>query len=52
LFLRLPGVTPGPHAFFGVNRRGVITQEGAVIDIDSRYDLLVANAMLETGRSV
>lgn len=42
----VPGVRPGPHAFFGVDRRGVVTGEGEVIDIDSKLDLLVADAVL------
>ncbi|MGP1310844.1 MAG: acylneuraminate cytidylyltransferase family protein [Phycisphaerales bacterium] len=46
LFLRLDGAAPGPHAFFGIERRGVLTNEGDVIDIDSRIDLLVADAVL------
>lgn len=46
LELRIPGVTPGPHAFLGTHRRGVITNEGEVVDIDSRIDALVAEAIL------
>ncbi len=46
LFLEIPGVTPGPHAFLGVNRRGIITDIGDVIDIDSPIDLAVADAVL------
>ncbi|MCC6659907.1 MAG: acylneuraminate cytidylyltransferase family protein [Phycisphaerales bacterium] len=46
LFLEVPGVQPGPHAFFGHDRRGVVTEEGSVIDIDSPTDLLVADAVL------
>lgn len=46
LRLEIPGVRPGPHAFFGVDRRGIVNPEGSVVDIDSRYDLLVADAML------
>lgn len=46
LFLQVPGAAPGPHAFFGVDRRGVVNPEGSVVDIDSRIDLLVAEAML------
>jgi len=46
LFLRAPAAAPGPHAFFGADRRGVRTGEGDVIDIDSRIDLLVADAIL------
>ena len=40
------GVPEGPHAFLGVDRRAVVTEEGAVIDIDSGIDLLVADAAL------
>jgi CMP-N,N'-diacetyllegionaminic acid synthase len=40
------GVEPGPHAFFGRDRRGVVNPEGSVIDIDSPLDLLVADAAL------
>lgn len=45
LMLRL-GVDDGPHAFFGRDRRGVMTGEGEVIDIDSRIDQIVADALL------
>jgi CMP-N-acetylneuraminic acid synthetase len=50
LFLEIPGVPPGPHAFFGRDRRGVVNPEGAVIDIDSPTDLLVADAVLSRQR--
>ena len=40
------GAPEGPHCFLGNDRRGVITREGDVIDIDSRIDLLVADAVL------
>lgn len=46
LFLEISGVAPGPHAFFGRERRGIVNAEGAVIDIDSHTDLLVAEAAL------
>lgn len=46
LFCEIEGVKPGPHAFFGMDRRGVLTQEGDVVDIDSAIDLLVADATL------
>jgi CMP-N,N'-diacetyllegionaminic acid synthase len=49
LFGRLPGLTiegGGPHAFFGVDRRGIITKPGEVIDIDDEIDLRVAEATL------
>lgn len=50
LFGEIPGVEPGPHAFFGRDRRGVVNPEGAVTDIDSEVDLLVADAVL-SGRA-
>lgn len=46
LFERVPGATPGPHAFFGVDRRGVENAAGSVVDIDSPLDLVVADAVL------
>ena len=36
-----------PHAFLGTDRRGVLNEMGAVIDVDDEIDLLVAEAMLE-----
>jgi N-acylneuraminate cytidylyltransferase len=49
LLLGIPGVPAGPHAFFGLDRRGIVNPEGSVVDIDSRMDLLVAEAMLRGG---
>lgn len=46
LFLEIPGVEPGPHAFFGLDRRGIESGEGEVIDIDSPADLATADAIL------
>lgn len=46
LMHEIPDVRDGPHAFFGRDRRGVINPEGSVVDIDSKYDLLIADAML------
>lgn len=46
LFHRVPGVQPGPHAFLGRDRRGVVNPEGSVVDIDSPIDAIVADAML------
>ena len=37
----------GPHGFLGADRRGVRTNEGDVIDIDSPIDLIVADAILQ-----
>jgi N-acylneuraminate cytidylyltransferase len=49
LLLQVPGVQPGAHAFFGVDRRGVMNPEGAVVDIDSKLDLVVADTLLRAG---
>jgi len=46
LFLETPNVSPGPHAFFGATRRGILNPEGSVVDIDSPLDLVVADAMV------
>lgn len=53
LFQRIVGVPAGPHAFLGREdrRRGVITGEGDVIDIDSPIDLVVADAVLRSSQS-
>jgi CMP-N-acetylneuraminic acid synthetase len=50
LYKRVPGAGAGPHAFLGrpAHRRGIITGEGEVIDIDSRTDLIVADTVLRT----
>ncbi len=40
------GAPEGPHCFLGNDRRGVMTEEGDVVDIDSKIDLLVADAIL------
>lgn len=46
LMLEIEGAGDGPHAFFGVDRRGVVSPEGSVIDIDSEADLARAEAVL------
>lgn len=46
LLLEVPGVTPGPHAFFGRDRRGLINPAGSVVDIDDEVDLIVAGVLL------
>lgn len=48
LFLETPRVRPGPHAFFGLDRRGIVNEEGAVVDIDSEIDLAAAEAVLSS----
>ena len=40
----------GPHGFLGKNRRAVVNEPGAVIDIDSEVDLRVAEAVLRQRR--
>jgi N-acylneuraminate cytidylyltransferase len=35
-----------PHAFLGVDRRGLVNPAGAVVDIDSAFDAVVAGAMM------
>lgn len=52
LMLQVPGVAQGPHAFFGKDCRGIVNPEGSVIDIDSKIDMLVAEAMLNESRGV
>lgn len=41
------GARQGPHCFLGNDRRGIITSEGDVIDIDSRIDQIVADTILK-----
>lgn len=52
LTLQIPNVPPGPHAFFGLSRRGLETAPGEVIDIDSPLDLAVAEATLRKASTV
>ena len=51
LFGEIAGVQAGPHACFGLDRRGVVTGDGEVVDIDSRIDAIVAEAVLGTRNS-
>lgn len=46
LMLEIKGTGDGPHAFFGVDRRGVISPEGSVVDIDCEADFVRAEAVL------
>ncbi len=46
LMLEIDGAGDGPHAFFGVDRRGTLSPEGSVIDIDSETDLHRAELVL------
>lgn len=47
LMLEIEDVTPGPHAFFGRDRRAVVNPEGSVVDIDNEVDLLVADFLIQ-----
>ena len=38
-----------PHAFFGVDRRGIETESGETVEIDQRRDLYWAEAVLRDG---
>jgi CMP-N-acetylneuraminic acid synthetase len=38
-----------PHAFFGVDRRGIETASGETVEIDHRRDLYWAEAVLRDG---
>ena len=40
------GHEPSPHSFLGLDHRGITNPEGAVVDIDSPIDLVVADAIL------
>ncbi len=40
-----------PHAFLGLDRRGVLNPRGSVIDVDDEIDLLVAEAILQRSQS-
>jgi CMP-N,N'-diacetyllegionaminic acid synthase len=46
LFGRVERSQPGPHGFFGADRRAVVNPHGAVVDVDSPIDLIVADAVL------
>lgn len=39
-----------PHAFFGTDRRGVKTEFGATVEVDTRRDLLLAEVILRERR--
>ncbi|MFG0257701.1 MAG: cytidylyltransferase domain-containing protein [Phycisphaerales bacterium JB043] len=46
LRMQIEGVPPGPHAFLGNDRRGIRTEPGEVVDIDTPIDTIVAGAIL------
>jgi hypothetical protein len=41
-----------PHAFFGVDRRGIETQPGETVEIDHQRDLYWAEAVLRDRKSL
>lgn len=45
LMREIEGVPPGPHAFFGKDRRGIVSPS-PVIDIDTKIDMHIADAIL------
>ncbi|MFO0491912.1 MAG: cytidylyltransferase domain-containing protein [bacterium] len=47
LLLQIPGVPDGPHRFLGLDRRGILTPPGSVVDIDTPLDVHVARAMMQ-----
>ena len=47
LMLEVDGAEPGPHAFFGADRRGIISPAGSVVDIDEEVDVGRAEAVLK-----
>jgi CMP-N-acetylneuraminic acid synthetase len=44
--LRGKRIPSDPHAFFGDDRRAIVTEPGKTVEIDSRRDLLLAEAVL------
>ena len=50
LLLHLPDAPPGPHAFLGIDRRGLAHDPGHVVDIDAPIDAVVADALLRRHR--
>jgi CMP-N,N'-diacetyllegionaminic acid synthase len=40
-----------PHAFFGIDRRGIVTAPGETVEIDEQRDLLLAEAILREQQS-
>lgn len=47
----LMNVIPGqPHAFLGTDRRAIVTDEAAVIDVDTPRDLAIARATLQSAQ--
>ncbi len=48
LFHEIDGLDPShPHSFLGRDHRGLVNEEGAVIDIDTPIDLIVAQTILK-----
>lgn len=46
LMLEVEGAQSGPHRFFGVDRRGIVSEPGSVVDIDEEADFVRAESAL------
>ncbi len=46
LMLEVEGAQDGPHRFFGVDRRGIVSEPGSVVDIDEEADFVRAELSL------
>lgn len=51
LMLEVEGAQDGPHRFFGVDRRGIVSDAGSVVDIDEEADLVRAEMILSCSLS-
>lgn len=51
LMLEIPGAQEGPHRFFGVDRRGIVSGAGSVVDIDEEADVVRAEMVLSCSLS-
>ncbi len=51
LMLEIGGAQEGPHRFFGVDRRGIVSEPGSVVDIDEEADVVRAEMILSCSLS-
>lgn len=51
LMLEIQGAPEGPHRFFGVDRRGIVSGAGSVVDIDEEADVVRAEMILSCSLS-
>lgn len=52
LMLEIDGAQDGPHRFFGVDRRGIVSDAGSVVDIDEEADVVRAEMILARGETL